>query len=111
MGRKEEEQLWEAARDGKDGEIERLLDAGTNVNCVNLQINFLQLLRRVMGQSPAKATVEKKWAFSERKARESRNLYLLLGFGSVAATFAAAATTLGAAAPFFSWLEVPFLRD
>jgi hypothetical protein len=29
-----------------------------------------------MGQSPAKATAKKKWAFSERKARESRNLYL-----------------------------------
>ena len=30
-----ENQLWEAARDGKDGEIERLIDAGTHVNCVN----------------------------------------------------------------------------
>ena len=59
-----------------------------------------------MGQSPAKATANKKWAFSERKARESRNLYLLLGFGSAAAAFAAAATALGAAAPFCSWLEV-----
>ena len=27
--------LWEAARDGKDGEIERLIDAGTHVDCVN----------------------------------------------------------------------------
>ena len=27
--------LWEAARDGKDGEIERLLEAGTHVDCVN----------------------------------------------------------------------------
>jgi hypothetical protein len=53
-----------------------------------------------MGQSLAKATAKKKWAFSERKARESRNLYLLLGFGSAAAAFAAAATALGAAAPF-----------
>ena len=59
-----------------------------------------------MGQSPAKATAKKKWAFSERKARESRNLYLLLGFGSAAAAFAAAATALGAAAPFCSWLGV-----
>ena len=62
-------------------------------------------LRRVMGQLPAKVTAKKKWAFSERKARESRNLYLLLGFGSAAAAFAAAAfaaaaTALGAAAPF-----------
>ena len=32
---KEEDQLWGAARDGKDGEIERLIDAGTNVNCAN----------------------------------------------------------------------------
>ena len=30
-----ENQLWEAARDGKDGEIERLIDAGTHVDCVN----------------------------------------------------------------------------
>jgi hypothetical protein len=58
-----------------------------------------------MGQSPAKATANKKWAFSERKARESRNLYLLLGFGSAAAAFAAAATALGAAAANFR----PFL--
>ena len=27
--------LWEAARDGKDSEIVRLIDAGTNVDCVN----------------------------------------------------------------------------
>ena len=27
--------LWEAARDGKDDEIERLIDAGTHVDCVN----------------------------------------------------------------------------
>jgi hypothetical protein len=60
-----------------------------------------------MGQSPAKATAKKKGAFSARKARESRNLYLLLGFGSAAAAFAAAAIALGAAAPFCSWLEVP----
>ena len=32
---KEVGQLWDAARDGKDGEIERLIDAGTHVNCVN----------------------------------------------------------------------------
>ena len=32
---KEEDQLWDAARDGKDGEIERLIDAGTHVDCVN----------------------------------------------------------------------------
>jgi hypothetical protein len=32
---KEEDQLWDAARDGKDGEIERLIDEGTHVNCVN----------------------------------------------------------------------------
>ena len=30
-----EDQLWEAARDGKDGEIERLLEAGTHVDCAN----------------------------------------------------------------------------
>ena len=30
-----ENQMWEAARDGKDGEIERLIDAGTQVDCVN----------------------------------------------------------------------------
>jgi len=30
-----ENQLWEAARDGKDGEIECLIDAGTHVDCVN----------------------------------------------------------------------------
>ena len=32
---KEEDQLWDAARDGKDGEIERLIDAGTHVDCAN----------------------------------------------------------------------------
>ena len=31
----QENQLWEAARDGKDGEIERLIEAGTNVNCAH----------------------------------------------------------------------------
>ena len=30
-----ENQLWEAARDGKDGEIERLIDAGTHVDCAH----------------------------------------------------------------------------
>ena len=30
-----ENQLWEAAIDGKDDEIERPVDAGTHVNCVN----------------------------------------------------------------------------
>ena len=31
-----ENQLWEAARDGKDGEIERLIERlGTHVDCVN----------------------------------------------------------------------------
>jgi hypothetical protein len=64
-------------------------------------------LRRVMGQSSAEATAKKKGVFSERKARESRSLYLLLGFGSAAAAFATAAIALGAAAPFCSWLEVP----
>jgi hypothetical protein len=33
-----------------------------------------------MGQPPAEATAKKKGAFSERKARESRNLYLLLSW-------------------------------
>jgi len=32
---KEEDQLWDAARDGKDGEIERLIDAGTHVDCAH----------------------------------------------------------------------------
>ena len=32
---KEEDQLWDAARDGKDGEIERLIDAGTRVDCAH----------------------------------------------------------------------------
>ena len=32
---KEEDKLWGAARDGQDGEIERLIRAGTNVNCAN----------------------------------------------------------------------------
>ena len=32
---KEEDQLWGAARDGKDGEIERLIDAGTHVDCAH----------------------------------------------------------------------------
>ena len=30
-----ENQLWDAARDGKDGEIERLIDAGTHVDCAH----------------------------------------------------------------------------
>jgi hypothetical protein len=54
-----------------------------------------------------KATAKKKGAFSERKTREIRNLYLLLGFGSAAAAFAAAVIALGAAVPFCSWLGVP----
>ena len=32
---KEEDQLWDAARDGKDGEIRRLIDAGTHVDCAH----------------------------------------------------------------------------
>eukprot|EP00756_Hemistasia_phaeocysticola_P049526 Hpha_TRINITY_DN24023_c0_g1::TRINITY_DN24023_c0_g1_i1::g.130339::m.130339 len=32
---KEEDLLWGAARDANDGEIERLIDAGTNVDCAN----------------------------------------------------------------------------
>ena len=32
---KEEDQLWDAAGDGKDGEIERLIDAGTRVDCAH----------------------------------------------------------------------------
>ena len=31
--------LWEAARDGKDGEIARLLEAGTHVDCANPERN------------------------------------------------------------------------
>ena len=31
----EEDQLWGAARDGKDGEIERLIAAGTHVDCTH----------------------------------------------------------------------------
>ena len=34
LPRTRENQLWEAARDGKDGEIKRLIDAGTHVDCV-----------------------------------------------------------------------------
>lgn len=32
---KEEDQLWDAARDGKDDEIERLIDSGTRVDCAH----------------------------------------------------------------------------
>ena len=32
---KDEDQLWDAARDGKDGEIRRLIDAGTHVDCAH----------------------------------------------------------------------------
>ena len=35
MWTKKEDQLWGAARDGKDGEIRRLIEAGTHVDCAN----------------------------------------------------------------------------